>query len=108
MFAAESEMENGNPQVRANAITRDMLKLCLVECPIKVVVYRGYDTRPVNSGKREAIIDRIVETVRRCRAPGNGSRGWLFIGLIGRWPDKTESYFHTMTNGADVAEQRNW
>jgi hypothetical protein len=110
MFAAESEMEDGNPQIRAHAITRDMVKLCLVECPIKAVVYRGYDTRAVNAGKREAIIDRIVRTINQCPPPGGNNRAWLLIGLIGRWPDRTEPYFHTLVveDGNEDAELRDW
>lgn len=38
IFAAESEMKNGGPEARAHAITRDLVKLCLVECPIKAVI----------------------------------------------------------------------
>lgn len=99
LFAAESEMQKGSPKARGYAVTRDLIKLCLVECPIKAVVYRGYGSGGRDSGKQDMLIDAIVKTIARCPSPGKGNEGWLLIGLVGKWPDATEPYFHTLMVG---------
>jgi hypothetical protein len=108
LFAAESEMQKGAPEARAHAITRDLVKLCLVECPIKAVVYRGYEDKGKNAKKRTNVIDAIVETVKRCPSPGTRNEGWLLVGLVGKWPKKTKPYYHTLRVDDTEAQQQSW
>lgn len=107
-FAAESEMQNGGPEVRAFAITRDLVKLCLVECPIKALVYRDYDDSSRNRAKRSKLIDAIVAVIKRCPAPGTRNEGWLLVGLVGTWPDTTLPVFHTLRVGDAEAHSQEW
>ncbi len=104
LFAAESEMNNGGLEARSHAITRDLVKLCLVECPIKVVIYRRY----CDVDKGDSIVKSIVRTIRRCPSPGKRNEGWLLIGLTGTWPGKVKLHFHTIKVGATKAVPHDW
>jgi hypothetical protein len=109
LFATESEMAKGKPGKRSQAINRDLVKLCLVECPVKAVVYRGYEkTPPKNATGRGSLIDGIVETISRCPSPGKRNEAWLFIGLTGKWPKTTKPYFHTLKVGDVLAQPWDW
>jgi hypothetical protein len=108
VFTAESEMKSGGLDVRAHAITRDLIKLCLVECPIKAVVYRGYDDKWENANKRTKLNNAIVETIMRCPSPGNRNEGWLLVGLSGKWPNATTPYFYTLRVGEAEAKFQGW
>lgn len=108
LFAAESEMENGRARIRSHAINRDLVKLCLVECPVKAVVYRGYDTQTRYAESRKLIVEEIVRTIIRCPSPGTRNEGWLLVGLDGKWPGKTKPYFHTLIVGETDATERGW
>ena len=101
VFAAESEMYKAGPKKRSAFITRDLVKLCLVECPVKVVVYCGYGER--DGEKKGIVVDRITQTIKRCPSPGKRNCGWLLIGLVGRWPHETQPYFHALKAGDDEA-----
>lgn len=104
--AAESETGGGSFKVRRHLITRDLVKLCLVKADTKVLVYAGYPQAGKNSQHRQPLLNLIVETIRRCYEEGRPG-GWLFIGLLGMWPDNQTMYLHTLLPGGEAAEPRN-
>lgn len=99
-LVAESETGGSSPRQRQKLVYRDMVKLCLVETEVRVLVYRGYDEE--EAGERHAMLDGALRTIRRITPAPAPLQGWLFIGLLGNWPHSQTMYFHTISDAGDM------
>jgi len=87
MLAAEAESQEG---AEKTARERDLLKLCLINSPIRILIFWG-TPREFESRLRSLFKNLIT----RCCGPdpsSGGSAGWLFVGLHGDWPTRLETF----------------
>jgi hypothetical protein len=99
-LACESETGGGSYTLRRNLVTRDLVKLCVVQSDVKMLVYSGYPENGAGSEHRQSMLDAVVETIRRCY-DGPRPGGWLLLGLLGTWPASQSVYAHTLTPAPD-------
>ncbi|MBN9119038.1 MAG: hypothetical protein J0I06_07740 [Planctomycetes bacterium] len=97
LLAAESEVQGTGFTGRVNLVTRDLVKLCLVKSDLKVLVYKGYDQEDEAKGWKDGMLARIETTIKRCYENEHVPGEWLFLGLLGKWPESQSAYQHILT-----------
>lgn len=111
LLAAESEVQGGSPEDRIHLVTRDLVKLCLVNSRVRVLVYKGYENTNADKDNRETMRKAIERTIQRCYGKGKGKipGEWLFLGLLGKWPADQTAYQHILTPSMEsLTEMEGW
>jgi hypothetical protein len=109
LLAAESEVQGTALTGRVNLVTRDLVKLCLVNSDVKVLVYKGYDPHDDPNDYKSQMVAAIQRTIERCYKPGEIPGEWLFLGLLGHWPDSQTAYQHILTpENKSMIEKVGW
>lgn len=103
-LAVESELNGGCPKGRRDLACRDVIKLCLVQSELKVLVYPG-DER---DNYEQQMLDALLRTIKRCHANRRDPGAWLLIGLVGDWPDRMSVSFHVLNNKTHKLELKHW
>lgn len=104
LLAVESELNGESPKARRELVCRDLAKLCLVRSDLKVVVYPGYE----EGETRQLMLDAILRTIERCFEERPISGAWLFIGLLGAWPQQMSICFHVLNCTEHRLELMSW